>query len=83
MTTQIDPLFYNIFDPPLVDESTTEYEYFEHKEMNVVVKDLTKYEIATCNVESCIYPHNRRYQPSSFRMDNRIFVTSVQFCKIP
>ncbi len=56
--TQIDPVFYNIFDPPLVDESTQEYEYFEHKEKNVVVKDLTKYEIATRNFESWIHPHN-------------------------
>jgi hypothetical protein len=52
MPTQIKPLFYHIFDHPLVDESTKEYEYFERKEKNVVVKDLTKYEIATSNVES-------------------------------
>jgi hypothetical protein len=38
MTTQTDSLFYNIFEPAFVDESTIEYEYFEHKEKNVVVK---------------------------------------------
>src|SRR6185312_9214542 len=52
-----DP-FYGITDPPLVNDSTVEYEYVELKEKNVTVKDSTKYEIATHNSEMWIHARN-------------------------
>jgi len=55
---QISDPFYGITDPPLVNDSTVEYEYVELKEKNVTVKDLTKYEIATHNSEMWIHPRN-------------------------
>jgi hypothetical protein len=78
MLTQIDPLFYHIFDHSLVDETTKQYEYFEHKEKNVVVKDLTKHEIATSNVESWIHPHNSflHIRGKILKSDGRILTDS-------
>src|SRR6266481_4167377 len=55
---QISDPFYGITDPPLVNDSTIEYEYVELKEKNVTVKDLTRYEIATHNSEMWIHPRN-------------------------
>lgn len=50
--------FYNIFDPPVVDNSTASYQYIDLKENNVSVKDLSSYEIRTQNRDSWIHPHN-------------------------
>src|SRR5277367_171105 len=51
MTEVINPI-WNIFEPPLVDNSIKSYDYKEFKENNVTVANLDRYEISTKNSKS-------------------------------
>jgi hypothetical protein len=42
---EIESLYWNIFDTPIVNNSTESYEYKEYREINVEVKSLKKYKI--------------------------------------
>jgi hypothetical protein len=42
MTTEIEALYWNIFDAPIENTSTESYEYVEYREINVEVKALKK-----------------------------------------
>src|SRR5258706_7590583 len=51
MTEVINPI-WNIFEPPLVDNSIKSYDYKEFKENNVTVANLDRYELSTKNSQS-------------------------------
>jgi hypothetical protein len=58
MTTEIESPYWNIFESPLVNNSTESYEYVEYREINVEVKALRKYKIPAKDLNVWIHPHN-------------------------
>jgi hypothetical protein len=58
MTTEIESPYWNIFESPLVNNSTESYEFVEYREINVEVKALRKYKIPAKDLNVWIHPHN-------------------------
>ena len=58
MVTEIESPYWNIFEPPIENNSTESYEYTEYREINVEVKSLKKYKIPVKDINVYIYPHN-------------------------
>ncbi len=58
MTTEIESPYWNIFESPIVNNSTESYEYVEYREINVEVKALRKYKIPAKDLNLWIHPHN-------------------------
>ena len=58
MATEIESPYWNIFEPPIENNSTESYEYTEYREINVEVKSLKKYKIPVKDLNVYIYPHN-------------------------
>src|SRR5258705_12823076 len=54
---EISSPYYNIFDPPVVDNSTDSYESTEYREKNVTVKDLVSYELNSSDLNTWLLPH--------------------------
>ena len=42
---EIESPYWNIFEPPIENNSTESYEYVEYREINVEVKSLKKYKL--------------------------------------
>ena len=58
MTTEIESPYWNIFEPPIENNSTESYEYVEYREINVEVKSLKKYKLPVKDLNLWIHPHN-------------------------
>ena len=58
MTTEIEFPYWNIFEPPIENNSTESYEYVEYREINVEVKSLKKYKLPVKDLNLWIHPHN-------------------------
>ena len=57
-TVGIESPYWNIFEPPIENNSTESYEYEEYREINVEVKALKKYKIPIKDLNVWIHPHN-------------------------
>lgn len=56
LVSEISSPVWDVFMPPIMDESTTEYEYVEYREKRVNVTDLTDYEFINQDLDLFLLP---------------------------